>query len=166
MTHICVSKLTIIGSDNGLSPNRCQAIIWNNAGILLIGPLGTKFSEIWIEIQIFSFKKMHLKISSAKWRPFCFGLNVLLALLSVSHFTPFWLTGIADGWQNDKANYCQKSNPQVMMTKPNWKLSPCWEPQINMWNILAANCHEFILQINSWHSLGIYYWSMLLWQNK
>ena len=45
VTHICVSKLTIIGSDNGLSPERRQAIIWTNAGILLIGPLGTNFSE-------------------------------------------------------------------------------------------------------------------------
>ena len=50
VTHICVSKLTIIASDNGLSPGRRQAIIWTNAGILLIGPLGTNFSEISIEI--------------------------------------------------------------------------------------------------------------------
>ena len=57
MTHICVSKLTIIGSDNGLSPDRRQAIIWTNAEILLIGPLGTNFSEILIEIITFSFKK-------------------------------------------------------------------------------------------------------------
>ena len=70
VTHICVGKLTIIGSDNGLSPERRQAIIWTNAGILLIGPLRTNFSEILIEIQTFSFKKMHLKMSSAKWRPF------------------------------------------------------------------------------------------------
>ena len=77
VTHICVSKLTIIGSDNGLSPGRRQAIIWTNAGILLIGPLGTNFSEISSEINIFSFKKMHFKTSSAKWRPFCLGLNVL-----------------------------------------------------------------------------------------
>ena len=41
MTHICVSKLTFIGSDNGLSPDRRQAIIWTNDGILLIGPLET-----------------------------------------------------------------------------------------------------------------------------
>ena len=46
MTHICVIKLTIIGSDNGLSPGRRQAIIWTNAGILLIQTLGTNFSEI------------------------------------------------------------------------------------------------------------------------
>ena len=46
MTHICVSKLTIIGSDNGLSPGQRRAIIWTNAEILLIGPLGTNFSEI------------------------------------------------------------------------------------------------------------------------
>ena len=71
-----VSNLTIIGSDNGLSPGRCQAIIWTNPGILLIGPLGTNFSEILIEIQTFSFKKMHLKMS-AKWRPFCLRLKVL-----------------------------------------------------------------------------------------
>ena len=77
VTHICVSKLTIIGSDNGLSPGRRQAIIWTNTGILLIGPLGTNFSEILIEILIFSFKKMRLKVSSAKRRPFCLGLNVL-----------------------------------------------------------------------------------------
>ena len=70
VTHICVSKLTIIGSDNGLSPGRRQAIIWTNAGILSIGPLGTNFSEILIEILTFSFKKMHLKMSSGKWRPF------------------------------------------------------------------------------------------------
>ena len=77
MTHIDVGKLTIIGSDNGLSPGRRQAIIWTNAGILLIGPLGTNFNEIVIAIQTFSVKKMHLKMASAKWRPFCLGLNVL-----------------------------------------------------------------------------------------
>ena len=75
--HICVGKLIIIGSDNGLSPERRQAIIWTNAGIWLMGPIETNFSEILIEIHTFSFKKMHLKISSAKWRPFCLGLNVL-----------------------------------------------------------------------------------------
>ena len=37
MTHICIGKLIIIGSENGLSPGRPQAIIWTNAGILLIG---------------------------------------------------------------------------------------------------------------------------------
>ena len=79
MTHIRVGKLTIIGSDNGLSPGRHQAIIWTNTGILLIWPLGTNFNEILIGNQTFSFKKKHLKKSSAKWRPFCLGLNVLTA---------------------------------------------------------------------------------------
>ena len=58
VTQICVSKLTIIGSDNGLSPRRHQAIIWTNAGILLIGPLGTNLSEISIKIYALSFKEM------------------------------------------------------------------------------------------------------------
>ena len=63
MTHIYVSKLTIIGSDNGFSPGRRQAIVWTNAGILSVGPLGTHFREISIEIYTFSFKKMLLKMS-------------------------------------------------------------------------------------------------------
>ena len=57
VTHICVSDLTIIGSDNGLSPGRRQAIIWTNAGILLIGPSGTNLSEILIFVVI-SFEQL------------------------------------------------------------------------------------------------------------
>ena len=52
VTHICVGKLTIIGSDIGLSPGRRQA-------------------------NTFSFKKKHLMMSSAKWCLFHLGLNVL-----------------------------------------------------------------------------------------
>ena len=77
VTHICVSKLTITCSDNGLLPGQHQAIIWTNAGILFIGSLGTNFSEIPIKIYIFSFKKMHLKMLSGKWQSHCLGLNVL-----------------------------------------------------------------------------------------
>ena len=77
MTHICVSKLTIIGSDNGLSPGRRQAIIWTNAVVLLIPTLETNFSEILRKIHSFSFKKMHLKMSSANGRLLSLGLNEL-----------------------------------------------------------------------------------------
>ena len=65
--RIYVSKLNIIGSDNGLSPDRRQAIIWTNAGILLIWPLGTHFSDMLIEINTSSFKKIYFKMSCEKW---------------------------------------------------------------------------------------------------
>ena len=84
VAHTCVDNLTSIDSDNGLSPGRRQTIIWTNTEILLIGLLGTNVSKILIGIQTFSFKKMHLKISSGKWRPFCLGLNVLIHLLGIS----------------------------------------------------------------------------------
>ena len=61
--YICISKSTSIGSDNGLAPGRRQAIIWIIGVILLIGPVGTNFSEILIKIHTFSFKNMHLKMS-------------------------------------------------------------------------------------------------------
>ena len=91
MKHLCVSKLTTIGSDNGLSPGRRQAIIWTNPGILLIEPSGTNFSEILIETHTFSFKKIRLKMLSGKRRPFCLSLNVLRQLFvqaSMCQITP------------------------------------------------------------------------------
>ena len=57
--HICSSKRTIIGSNDGLLPGQRQAIILTNARMLLIQILGTDFNEILSEIQIFSFTKMH-----------------------------------------------------------------------------------------------------------
>ena len=93
VTQICVVKLTIFASDNGLSPERRQAIIWTNAGILLIGPLGTNFSEILIEIQTFSLKKTRLKMSSDKCCSFRPGLNELKLddmsnMLNMQHIIP------------------------------------------------------------------------------
>ena len=62
MTRICVSKLTIVVSDNG---------------ILLIGTSATNFGEILSKIHTFSFRKMHLKTTSVKWLPHCLGLSIL-----------------------------------------------------------------------------------------
>ena len=117
MTHLCVSRLTITGSDNGLLPGQRQAIIWTNAGILLIGPLGTNFSENSIKILTFSFTKMRLKVSSVKWRPFCLGLNVLRRSYKViSEWSPvhclysvFHLkhgSGSGFGWLSWKHSQC------------------------------------------------------------
>ena len=115
VTHICVSKSTIIGSDNGLSPDRRQAIIWPNTGILLIRTLGTNFSDFLSEIRAFSFKKMHLKMSSGKWRPSCLGLNVLSL---AKHMARGWYTLpciVQDPINSDFnfKSYCNWKHPTV-----------------------------------------------------
>ena len=89
VTHTCVSKLTIIGSNNGLSPGRRQAIIWTNAGILLIRPIETNFSEILLKIHTFSLKKSYLKMSFGNCRhlvsaSMCYWGNYPSTFLSVS----------------------------------------------------------------------------------
>ena len=86
VTHICVGNLTIIG--------RRQAVIWTNVGILLIGISGTNFSEIIIEIQTISLRKIRLKMSSAKYCSFLLGLNVLnnVLLLRASNIYMFFST--------------------------------------------------------------------------
>ena len=83
VTHICVSKLCIISSDNGLPPGRRQAIIWTNAGILLIGSMEKNFYKILSKIHTFSLKKMHLKMSSGQCRTSCLGLNMVMMLQPV-----------------------------------------------------------------------------------
>ena len=76
----------IIGPENALSPDRRQAIIWTDDGILLIGPLGTNVSEIVDKIHAFSFRKLRSKMSSGKWEPSCLGLNVLIELFARDSF--------------------------------------------------------------------------------
>ena len=84
VTHISVSKLTNIRSDNGLSPGRRQAIIWTNAGILLIGPLGTNFSEILSEFKYFHSRKCSenvvCEIVSILSRPHCVNSRIYFTL--------------------------------------------------------------------------------------
>ena len=77
VTHICVDKLSLVQIMACLLDGAKPLSERTNAGILLIGPLGINFSEIVIEIYIFSFKKMHLKMSYGKWRPFCLSHNEL-----------------------------------------------------------------------------------------
>ena len=122
-----VGNLTIIGSDNGLSPGRRQAIIWTNVGILLIGPLGINFSEILIEITTFSFKKMRLKVSSAKRRPFCLGLNVLNMDIAVDsgctaiHSRLTWPVGTPTVFQKPLTVLAQPCNlPAVRALRREW----------------------------------------------
>ena len=69
-----------MGSGNGLSPFRRQAITWTNAALLSMRTFGTNFSEIWIKIEKFPFMKMHQKISAAKWRAFCPGGDELIGV--------------------------------------------------------------------------------------
>ena len=141
MTHICVSKLTIIASDNGLSPGRRKAIIWNNAGILSIWLLGTYFSEILIEILTFSFKKMRLKVLSAKRRPFCLGLNVFNHVIRRGHCRK---------WQECSTN----------------RMYNCWCWEVSRLNIQSLSSNV-VVQSSNYPAIGaskqdtIMLWSLL-----
>ena len=133
VTHICVGELTIICSDNGLSPGRRQAIIWNNAGLLLIEPIGTNFSEISIGIQTFSFKKMHLNMSSAKWRPFWLGLNVLTQLPKSQHT----LITLHCLWSNTARGIHQGH----LAAKNSY---PCWSRMVFLMHRLYVSSHSLV----------------------
>ena len=63
MMPICIGKLIIIGSDNGLSLGKATSHYLNQRWLIVNW---TNFSEIRNEILTFSFKQLHLKLSSAK----------------------------------------------------------------------------------------------------
>ena len=134
--YICSGKLTIVGSDNGLVPGRRQAIIiWTSAGISLIGPLGigTNLSEIFMGIQTFSFKKIHLKMASAKYiHPFCLSLNVLINSSEIAFCT--LSQGPDRGFQSHGPT-----------NSSGWQI---------VWDGYAANCMVFSLQVQSVICIG------------
>ena len=71
---MCVGNLTIIGSDNGLSPGWRQAINWTNAGVLLTGHLATKSKDILllhVSIKKHAFENVVWEMSAILSRPQC-----------------------------------------------------------------------------------------------
>ena len=153
-----------IGSDNGLSPGRRHAIIWTNVGILLIGPLRTNFSEILIEIQTFSLKIMHLKMSSSKWRPFCpwedeLTLQVLChsgipepQFQWVHLHMPWYITVLNYKWAYSglDTNGCPLGNSKYILLSDNlniclW-LSACQVEKINQLNNSCSNVYQRLSQ--------------------
>ena len=107
VTHMCVNKQNIIG----LSPDLRQAIIWTNAGILLIWPLWTNLSEMAIETRAFSSRKLHLKMSCEKCWTFCLDLNVLNQDVYViwntgDRYPLQWRHNEHDGVLNHQRHHC------------------------------------------------------------
>ena len=114
--NIC--KLNIIGSDNGMSPGQHQAIIWTNGGILSIEPLVTNFNETLIKIHTFSLKKMHLKMPSMKWQPFCLVLNVIMTCASTSprhYLNQCWYIVTKSSNNNIQRQFSQNSNGFILL---------------------------------------------------
>ena len=88
----CVGKVISIGSDNGSAPGRRRAIIWTNAGIFLIRPLGTNVSEIWIEIH--TFENVGHLVSVSMWCTYsghyCIYKSMFLCKKKWKNVTPTW----------------------------------------------------------------------------
>ena len=106
--HICVSKLNIIGSDDGLSPGRHLAIIWISDGILLIVTLETNFNEnlnwnLYIFIQENAFEKVVWKTAAILSRSQCVKLilssgadsSCVLKVFGGLHGYIVWVVGVS-----------------------------------------------------------------------
>ena len=157
MTHLCINNLTIIGSDNGLSPGRHQAIIWTSDGQLLIEHLGTNFSEILIEILTFFIQESAFE--SVVWK--------MAAILS-------W-----PQWVNRPRSLMHASLIHMYVTREEWFWSG-WQfgsfvrifvPKrwsINVWlNNQPLHCIDSILVIldplrpkTKWMTFGRWYFPM------
>ena len=148
-------KWVIIGSENGLSPLWRKAIIGTNAGILLIGLWGTNFSEFLIGTQTFSFKKLHLNMSSAKWRLFCLGLSMLRTMSNCGpHISFSELKGQIQEKPNIK-KYCG-----MLQYNTNPKLSHQNFPNIFVWKNGVNELLRLSLDLFSTLYRSFYLWEM------
>ena len=68
-------RTIIIGSENGLPPDRRRAIIWTSDDLLSVGCTWTHFSEIYIKMRMFSLIKLHLRT--------CLQITAILSHLCV-----------------------------------------------------------------------------------
>ena len=149
-----------IGSGNGLSPAQCHAITWSNAYSLSIGPLETNFGDIWIELQNFLFVKMHLKMLSVKWWPFCSGGRWVNSLnpgkMPSNNLVN---TGLDDG-----SYACASSLHETMLTYHQWSpfsTKPLPKPLLQYWLTIIEivtftwgqfhrNCSTYLSLISIW----------------
>ena len=107
-----------IGSGNGLAPVRCQAITWTMPELLLIGTLLMNLRKIWVNKWNFSFKKMHLKMLSAKCGTFGSGL-----IMSICYFFTCAFCLVSE--------CCCYGNRQV------WHIENCFLPYLGI-NIIKS----------------------------
>ena len=161
MTHICVGKLTIIGSDNGLSPERCQAIIWTNAGTSLRGPLGTNFNEMSIEIQTFSMKKIRLKMSYAECCSLYLGLNELIVHeddMTWKRCPLYWFCERTPR-TGDLIYYLLKARKKLLNKQPIywWSKTPIRQRDVMVNNVPASEmCSKMCSLIGRDHAIGCF----------
>ena len=131
VTHICVSKLTIIGSDNGLSPGRRQAIIWTNAGVSLIG----HFNEISIEIHTFfikenTFENVVWKMEAIVSQPQCANRNSVTLehiMISEGHYQSF-MSSLGTTWSSKFDQFNTWWCPQHKATLTQHQTKFCTRP--------------------------------------
>ena len=101
--HICVSELDQYWSRYWLVACSAPSHYLKHAGLLSIGLLWTNVSENWIGITPFPFKKMHLKLSSAK----------VVAILCRGR----WVDDISFFWHNQNSTF---------ITFPPWSSKSRW----------------------------------------
>ena len=78
--HICVGELGQQRFKWWLGAEQATSHYLNQCWTIVKWTLRNKFQWKFIEILTFSFKKICLNISSAKWRPFCPGENEFIKL--------------------------------------------------------------------------------------
>ena len=128
---------------NGLSPDWRQAIIRTNAGIFLIGPLGTNFSEIQIEIKKISFMKMRLKLSSEKLWPFCWGGDELTIAPAWQSVWSVWQAGTVV-WSPTRI-WTYTTTARISPLSPHWSVWP-----------FSLCCSSIILTRKWWHCVYMF----------
>ena len=144
-------RQSIIGSDNCLSPGRCQAIIWIHVGILLIGPLGTNITEISIEMFTFSSKKMYLKMSSGKWRLSVRWINIKTSSYQYRKSHCGDKTVVRSSYLHNGISYTGKMT-SLYWFAPLVSASMCYHVLVKLIHMIYALENWVVIGFNKWQN--------------
>ena len=167
-THLPLVNQVSIGSDSGLSPIRRQAIILTNTELLSTGPIGTNCIDIFNTNTKLPFTKMHMKMSSDKWRTFYpggdelkwrYGRTCRMAISCVCRYNGqsliyTWLCMCVWKPHTPHMNICIPKNnykPTIILAKNSNSTCPI---TYLIARLIAAVLHNVIIHKWLWQSYG------------
>ena len=162
VTHICINKLAIIDSDNGLSPFWHQTIIWLNVGISLMESSGTNFSEIWNKIQQFSSENVVRKMAANLSQPQCVNNDCSPAWVQMlqqwCHMNVIASHLISNLTVQQLVQANNKENTKLHITGPLWG-------GINWWTVDFPHKRPLMQKVFSGHDIIIPL-TLMIWNQR
>ena len=173
VTHICVKNKPIIGWDNGMSPVCYQAIVWTNAGWLIVGPM--EFAELCKQYFVYIFRiEKYIKEPAGKYLHDTVSYIIFLILLlmctiyrsdemkdhlftGLEWLVLFWVLGLTARF--GKMTYYRRNN--ICSTQVLFSIHSNWQVGVVLLYTIVTSSHRHFLHCRPFVRALMY--SLIAW---